>query len=372
MRPESFRILVAPAAFKGTLTAAQVAAAMTAGCRAALPGAVIKSIPLADGGAGTVACLVAAIGGVMHEVVVRGPVGASVSAVFGLSGDGREAFVETAAAAGLALLDGRAGNPLATSTYGVGQLVRAALRHGPERLIIGLGDSATNDGGAGLLQALGCQFLDVAGLELSSPLTGGGLALVHDVLATGLDSALEGCHVTAATDVDNPLLGAQGCARMYGPQKGAGPAAVERLEMGMARYADVLERRFMVDYRNRPGAGAAGGMGFGLMVVLRAERRSGIDLVLQRTGFRDLLRGVDLVLTGEGRVDAQTARGKVVAGVTAAARETGTRVIAVVGQAEPGMDAGELGLDRLVVLGGEPDPLHAAARVTLAVRRALA
>ena len=313
------RVVIAPDKFKGTLTAAEVAAAVAAG----LPtGTDVVQLPVADGGEGTAAAALAA-GAVARTVRVTGPTGAPVDAVLALLGD--TAVVELAAASGLAVLPGGVPAPRTATSAGTGELVRAALDAGCSRVVLGVGGSACTDGGAGLLTALGVRLTDADGADL--PPGGAALARLHAVDRAGLDPRLTGVEVVLATDVDNPLLGPTGAAAVYAPQKGAGPDDVAALETGLARWAAVLGGD-----PDLPGAGAAGGVGFGALVVLGAVRRPGIDVVLDLVGFDAALAGADLVVTGEGSLDDQTLHGKAPAGVAARARAAGVPVVAVAGR----------------------------------------
>lgn len=327
------RIVVAPQEYKGTLTAEEAAEAMAIGARRALPGAEIDVLPLADGGPGTVRAVVRAARGPdgrgeLRRTRVRGPLGEAVDAEWGLLSDGT-AVIEMAAAAGLVLVLEPDRDPRITTTYGVGELIRAALDAGSRRIIVGLGGSATNDGGAAMAQALGARLLDADGREL--PPGGAALARLERIDASGVDARLADCAVLGATDVRNPLVGAEGAAVVYAPQKGATPEVARELDAALRRYAEVIDRDLGVAVADAPGAGAAGGLGAGLIAFLRAEIRPGIDLVAEVVGLRERIRGADLVLTGEGRLDGQTRYGKTVAGVARLAKEEGVPVIAVPG-----------------------------------------
>ena len=317
------KILLAPDSFKGSLSAAEAAEAMAAGIRRAAPETQCVRLPLADGGEGTLEALVTATGGRRVPVTVTGPLGSPVEAAFGpLGPTGQTAVVEMAAAAGLLLVPPELRDPRRTTTYGVGELLKQAASSGARRLIVGLGGSATNDGGAGALQALGVQFFDAAGQLLPAPITGGDLGRLGQIDASGLRLPL--LPVVLASDVTNPLLGPTGATRIFGPQKGATEAAVDELEAGLTRLAACLPPGIA----ERPGAGAAGGLGAGLMAYLGAEMQSGIDLVLDTLGFDAHLEDADWVWTGEGRIDAQTLDGKAISGVLRRARARGVPVLA--------------------------------------------
>jgi glycerate 2-kinase len=320
-------VVIAPDKFKGTLSAREVAAHVAAGLAAARPGTETVAIPVADGGDGTVDAAVAA-GYRRVELGVRGPVGRSVTAAFGLL-DG-SAVIEVAQACGLALLPDDELAPLTATTRGVGELLTAAVRMGAKKVVLGLGGTATTDGGAGLVQALGARLLG----DDDRDLPGGGGALTR---LAQLDQArlrdLSGVELLLASDVDNPLLGPKGAAAVYGPQKGASPEDVAVLEAGLAKWADVCEAALGRTARDLPGAGAAGGLGFAAQLFLGARMRPGIELLLEMTAFADHLDGARLVITGEGSLDAQSLHGKAPVGVAraAAAHDPAAPVIAVSG-----------------------------------------
>ncbi|MFE0027459.1 glycerate kinase [Amycolatopsis sp. NPDC059021] len=316
-------VLVAPDKFKGSLTATEVADAVAAGIGSVVPGVPVRTLPVADGGDGTVAAAVAA-GFRRVDVPARGPTGQRITASFALSGD--TAVVELAEASGLHRLPGDVPAPLTASSAGTGDLIAAAIRSGARRIVLGVGGSACTDGGAGLLTALGARLLDSSGAELSP----GGAALreLHRLELSDLDPALSEVDIELASDVDNPLLGPHGAAAVYGPQKGAGPAAIRVLEDGLRRWAEVAGPADAA----RPGAGAAGGVGFAALAVLHARRRPGIELLTELLGFDDALRDARLVVTGEGSLDEQTLRGKAPAGVAAKARKAAVPVVAVAGR----------------------------------------
>ncbi len=323
------RILVAPDSFKGSLTAAEAAAAMGRGVRAALPGAAVYPLPMADGGEGTVDALVAATGGERLTSLVRGPLGDQVSANWGLLGDGETAVIEMAAASGLLLVPPERRDPRVTSTYGTGELLLHALDRGARRIIIGIGGSATNDGGAGMLQALGARLLAADGSEL--PPGGAALLALDRIELSGLNPRLTQAELLVACDVTNPLTGPQGASAVYGPQKGATPEMVALLDRALTRWADLMAAQTGRDVRDLPGAGAAGGLGAGLIGFLAATIRPGIDLVGEAAGLDRLLAQVDLVLTGEGRTDGQTLSGKVPLGVARRAAAQGVPVVVISG-----------------------------------------
>ena len=368
------RIIVAPDSFKGSLTAREAARAMARGIRQVFPEAEVIEIPIADGGEGTVEALVAATGGVLRQTTVRGPLGEPVDAAWGVLGDGRTAVIEMAAASGLTRVSAGRRDPRITSTFGTGELVRAALEAGLRRIILGIGGSATNDGGAGLARALGARFLDADGLDL--PEGGAALAWLARIDLSGLDPRLSGTEILVACDVDNPLCGPRGASAIYGPQKGATPEMVAELDAALGVFAGVAARATGRDIALRPGAGAAGGLGAGLLFFTPARLRPGVAIVLEATGFEALAQGADLVITGEGRTDAQTAMGKAPVGVAAAAKRQGVPVICLSGGLGEGAnDVLAHGIDALATTVPRPMTLEAcmgqgAALVEAAAARA--
>jgi glycerate kinase len=321
------RVVVAPDKFKGSLTGAQVAARVAAGVARAAPGAEVVEVPVADGGDGT---LEAAVEAGYRRVPVRaeGPTGEPVETAYA-ERDG-VAVVELADVSGLGRLPGGRLAARTASSYGTGQVIRAALDAGCRRVVLGIGGSAGTDGGAGLVQALGGRLADAHGGEVGRG--GAALAAVRSLDLAGLHPALGTAQVVVASDVDNPLLGPRGAAAVYGPQKGASPADVAELDANLARWADAVRRATGRDEAATPGAGAAGGVGFAALAVLGATLAPGIDLVLDLVGFRAALPGARLVITGEGSLDGQTLHGKAPAGVAAAARAAGIPVVAVAGR----------------------------------------
>jgi len=334
--PESGRrVIVAPQSFKGSADAVAVASAIARGVRRAWPDAVVEEMPLADGGEGTVRALVRATKGALRVARVHDPLGREIDAEWGVLGDGVTAVVEMAAASGLPLLDVKERDPRIASTRGTGELILAAAMSGPHRIVIGIGGSATNDGGAGMARAFGYQFFDREGNDLPE----GGAALARLARIDGqTDPRLIRPAVEVACDVRNPLLGPEGASAIYGPQKGATPEIVRELDAALARYADVVETFVGRSIRDVPGAGAAGGLGAGLLAFLDARLVSGADLVLGAVRFAERLRDADLVITGEGRIDRQSGYGKLTGAVTMAARRAGIPVLAVAGGLGEGHD----------------------------------
>ena len=327
--PTQGHVVVAPDKFKGTLEGAEVAARIAAGIRRAAPGTEVRELPVADGGEGTLAAALAA-GFVRVPVKVAGPTGLPVDAAIAVRGD--TAVVELAQSSGLARLPGGRTAPLAAGSYGVGQLIGRAVGLGAKRIVLGLGGSACTDGGAGMVQALGVGLYDAEGAEL--PPGGAALRRLARIDLGPLADTLTGVDVVVACDVDNPLLGPRGATAVYGPQKGADGEDQLILEDGLTRFADVVGAVSGRDFRNAPGAGAAGGVGFAALALLGATMRPGIELMLELLGFDEAVRGARLVVTGEGCLDAQTLHGKAPAGVAAAATRAGVRVAAVAGRLE--------------------------------------
>ncbi|WP_395365267.1 glycerate kinase [Streptomyces sp. YH02] len=353
-------VLVAADKFKGSLTAVQVAERVTAGLRRVIPELTVETLPVADGGDGTVAAAVAA-GFERREVRVTGPLGEPVTAAFALRDT--TAVVEMAEASGLQLLPAGVFAPLTATTYGSGELLRAALDAGATTVVFGVGGSATTDGGAGMLAALGARFLDASG----APVGPGGAALADLATAdlTGLDPRFASVDLILASDVDNPLTGPKGAPAVYGPQKGATPEDVRTLDAALAHFATVLEKAIgpkAAEAALAPGAGGAGGIGYGAL-ILGASFRPGIELMLEVLGFAPALERATLVITGEGSLDEQTLHGKAPAGVAAAARAAGKEVVAVCGRlALPPEALGAAGIRRAYPLAAlEPDPATSMA-----------
>ena len=329
------KILLVPDSFKGTLSSRQVCQVMAGQLRRFFPQAQVKSIPVADGGEGSVEAFLAAAGGERRTRTVTGPFGEPVEAFYGILGDGRTAVIEMAACAGLPLAEGRL-NPERATTYGVGELLLAAKEAGCTKAILGLGGSCTNDGGAGAAAALGAKFTRADGTAFIP--TGGTLGEIAALDVSPVAQALQGMELTAMCDIDNPLYGDAGAAAVFAPQKGADAAMVARLDAGLRHLGQVSARCLGRDFSHLPGAGAAGGLGFGMAAFCGAQLRMGIDAVLDTVGFDSLLPGTDVVFTGEGKIDSQSARGKVVSGVAARCRKAGVPVVAVVGQIGQGFE----------------------------------
>jgi glycerate 2-kinase len=334
------RILIAPDKFRGTLTARQAAEAIATGWRRSRPDDELDLAPMADGGEGTMTALVDALRGQVVPVMASGPRGDPIEASIGVaeSTNGRLGIVESAAASGLAVLSPTRRDPLRTTTRGTGELIRAALDRAPRRLIVGLGGTATNDGGAGMAQALGVRLTDADGRELDPG--GAALARLARIDATGLDPRVRGLVCVAASDVDNPLTGPNGATAVYGMQKGLSPDDIWPLDRALGHLAAIVERDLGVDLRDEPGAGAAGGLGFGLMAFLGARLRPGVEAVSEALGLPSRMAEAGLAITGEGSLDEQSMRGKVPTGILRLARELSVPAIVVCGRATPGLPLG--------------------------------
>lgn len=338
------KIVIAPDSYKESLSAMEVATQIEAGFREIYPDAEYVKLPVADGGEGTVDAMIDATAGQKLCKTVAGPLGTPVEACFGLLGTGHCAVIEMAAASGLECIAIADRNPMVTTTFGTGELILAALDAGVMDFIIGLGGSATNDGGVGMLQALGARFLDKAGESLK--LGGAALAELEYIDLTHLDSRLAQCRFTVACDVTNPLTGAQGASAIFGPQKGATPEMVSLLDANLKHYAEVIRRQFGKDVELAAGAGAAGGLGAAFLAFLHAELRPGIEIVTEAVGLESALKDADLVITGEGRIDSQSIKGKVPVGVAKLAKRYQKPVIGIAGSLSADVDVVyEHGLD---------------------------
>ena len=325
------KIILAPDSFKGNLTSLQVAAALEKGVKRVLPRALCIKVPMADGGEGTVQSLIDATGGKFIRKRVTGPAGNPVSARYGMLADGETAVIEMAEASGLPLVSGKEMNPLKTTTYGTGELILDAARRGAKTIILGIGGSATNDGGVGMAQALGVVFINKHGKEITESGAGGMLAKIATINKKGIDPLIRKTKIIVASDVNNPLCGKKGASNVFGPQKGATPAMVKTLDENLKHLGKVIKTSLKKDVVNLKGAGAAGGLGAGLVAFANAKMKSGIDIVIEATDFVQHLKNADLVITGEGRVDFQTAFGKTPSGVAKAARKQGVQTVAIGG-----------------------------------------
>lgn len=323
------KIVIAPDSYKESLSAMAVANEIEAGFREIFPDAEYRKVPVADGGEGTVQAMIDASGGRLVELRVRGPLGEPVAAFYGMMGDERTAVIEMAAASGLELVPPALRDPMRTTSFGTGELIRDALDAGARRFVLGIGGSATNDGGAGMLQALGGRLLDRAGDDLAPG--GGALAALDRIDLSRLDTRIKDCVFEVACDVSNPLVGPQGASHIFGPQKGATAAMVEQLDAGLRHYADVIARDLGRQVAEVPGAGAGGGIGAAMLVFLGGRLRPGSEIVTDAVGLDAAVADADLVVTGEGRIDSQSVHGKTPVGVARVARRHGRPVIAIAG-----------------------------------------
>ena len=357
------KIVIAPQEFKGSLTAIEIARAIEVGVLRAIPDAATVLAPVADGGDGTLQALVDSSSGRIESATVTGPLGEEVVAEWGALGDGKTAVIEMARSSGLALVDLDARDPRRATTRGVGELIAAALNADQTSFIIGIGGSATNDGGAGMMQALGASLLDSNGRELGPG--GAALAKLDRIDVSNLDERVRSADVVVACDVNNPLCGPTGASAVFGPQKGATPEIVAELDAALGHFADIMERDLGADVRDRAGAGAAGGLGAGLMALLDAELRAGVDIVLDAVGLEHQLDGADLVITGEGQIDASTVFNKAPVGVARLASQRGIPVIALSGSLGDGYEGvHELGIDAVFTLVDRPMTLDEALEDT--------
>ncbi len=368
-------IVIAPQALKGSLTAAEAGQAIAKGVRGVYPEAEIDIVPIADGGEGTVQALVDATGGKLIPQTVTGPLGEPVTAFFGLLGDGQTAILEMASCAGLPLVPPTLRNLRLTTTYGVGELIRSASDYGCRHFILGIGGSATNDGGAGMAQALGARLTTIEGKEISYG--GAALATLAHIATETMDPRLQDCTFEVACDVINPLCGPMGASAVYGPQKGATPEMVVELDAALAHYAQIIEQDLNVKVAEIPGAGAAGGLGAGLLAFLQGTLRPGAEIVLESVRLAERIHTADLIITAEGQLDVQTGYGKSVGAVAKLAKRYGLPVLALAGSlGENYQSVYSLGVDAVAVL--PPGPIsstyameHAAALAADATDRAL-
>jgi glycerate 2-kinase len=323
------KIVIAPDSYKESLSALEVATQIELGFREIFPQAQYLKVPMADGGEGTVQAMAEATHGRIINADVTGPLGESVKGFYALTGDGRMAMIEMAAASGLALVAREQRNPAITTSYGTGELIKAALDAGARHLILGIGGSATNDGGAGMLQALGVQLLDASGQAIGPG--GAPLANLARIDVSGMDVRLAACTIEVACDVDNPLTGPRGASAIFGPQKGATPEMVQQLDANLKHFAQIIQRDLGVDVDQVAGAGAAGGMGAAMMAFFKGQLRPGCEIIAKAVGLDAAVQGASLVITGEGRIDQQTIFGKTPFGVATVARQQGVPVIGIAG-----------------------------------------
>jgi glycerate kinase len=325
------KIVIAPDSFKGSLTSNEAALAIEKGILQVLPGCTIIKIPMADGGEGTLDALVTATDGNYTEVETSDPIGRPIKSKYGILGDKKTAIIEMAEASGLLLLKTEERNPLKTTTYGTGQLIKDALDKGYRNFIIAIGGSATNDGGAGMAQALGVKFFNANKQEIADKMCGGNLNKVSSFDLNSIHSAISQSQITIASDVKNPLLGPNGCTYVFSKQKGANSEMIDVLEKNIDHFYSLLEKTTTKVVRDIPGAGAAGGLGAGLLFFLNAQIQSGIEMVMNASKFEEQIKDADLVITGEGKIDNQTAFGKTIAGIAAIAKKQQIPVIAFAG-----------------------------------------
>ena len=323
------KIVIAPDSFKESLTALEVANAIEVGFKQIYPDAEYVKVPMADGGEGSVQSLVDATHGELIEVNVTAPLGNQVMGFLGISGDKQTAFIEMAAASGLHLVPPEARNPLKTTSYGTGELIKKALDLGVKKILLGIGGSATNDGGVGMLQALGMSFLDAQGQEIQWG--GGALAQIETISTDKIDPRLSQIVLEVACDVNNPLCGSMGASAVFGPQKGATPSMVVELDNGLAHFARKVEELLGIRILDKAGAGAAGGMGGGLLLLPNVQLKAGVQIIIEATKLAEHIKDADLVITGEGRMDAQSIAGKTPVGVARTAKQFAKPVIAIVG-----------------------------------------
>ncbi|MEW9094220.1 MAG: glycerate kinase [Clostridiaceae bacterium] len=330
------KVVIAPDSFKESMTAKEAGESIKRGIKKVFEDSECIVVPMGDGGEGTLQSLVDATSGELVYLDVLGPLGKKTKAYYGISGDGERAFIEMAVASGLQLVPRNERNPLITTTYGTGELIKAALDKGVKSILVCIGGSATNDGGAGMIQALGARLLDSEGKEIG--FGGGELHKIKNIDLSSLDKRIENISIEVACDVNNPLLGERGASRIFGPQKGADKETVEILEENMTHYAKVIEEELGIKVDGIPGGGAAGGLGMALMAFLKGKLSPGIDLVIQYTGLEDKIKGAELVITGEGSIDSQTNYGKTPVGVSKVAKKYGIPVIAFAGRIGDGIE----------------------------------
>lgn len=342
------KIVIAPDSFKGSLTAKQAAEAIHTGLQRVFPNADYEIVPMADGGEGTVQSLVDATQGTFKHADVLNPLGQTVSAEYGLLGDQRTAVIEMAAASGIQFINDATKNPLVTTTYGTGQLMLDAMHHGAQEIVIGIGGSATTDGGQGMAEALGVKFLNAAGEPIKRG--GGGLAELASIDVSAVDPLVAQTKIRIASDVTNPLVGPKGSAAVFGPQKGATPEMVPVLDANLAHYAAVIKKTLGKDLADYPGAGAAGGLGAGLLAFTQSQMEKGVEIVVRETHLKERAMGADLAFTGEGAIDFQTQYGKTPMGTAQAVKAASphAKVIGVAGNVGEGIDQlYDLGIDAI-------------------------
>lgn len=355
------KIVIAPQAFKGSISALDAATAISEGIRRVVPDAETVIVPVADGGDGTLETLIEGSGGQIHKIDVTGPLGENRPAEWGAMGDGLTAVIEMARTSGLALVPEDKRNPLVTTTFGLGETIQHAVDEGYRRFIIGIGGSATNDAGAGMAQALGIRLLD----ESDNDLNFGGAALsdLKRIDMAGLDKVVGECEFLVACDVNNPLTGPTGASGIYGPQKGATPAMIEELDAALSHFAEVVKRDIGMEISDVPGSGAAGGLGGGLIAFVGGQLRAGVDIVLDAVGLDAYLTGCDLVIAGEGSMDHSTIYNKAPVGVAERAKRLGIPVVGISGSLGSGyQDVHRYGIDAVTSITSGPMTLDQASR----------
>lgn len=351
------KIVVASDSFKGSLSSTEVATAAARGIKSVYPDCEAVAVSVADGGEGTVVAVVEALGGKIVTATVNDPLGRPILACYGVVG--KMAVIEIAAASGLTLLTDEERNPWLTSTYGTGEIIMDAVKRGCRDFLVGVGGSATNDACMGMLQALGFRFYDIDDQEIIDG-CGGRLQDVARIDDTGVMDAVRQCRFTVACDVDTPFCGSEGAAYVFAPQKGADMEMVARLDSGMVSFAEVIEKTYGIDVTSMAGAGAAGGMGGGFYAFLNATLKRGVDMVLDAIDFDSIIRGADLVITGEGKIDYQTVKGKTAAGVLARAKAQDIPVVAIAGRVEMCDSVAQMGFAGVYAIWEEEMPLEVA------------
>ena len=341
------KFVLAPDSFKESLTAKEVADAMEVGIKKIFKDAECVKVPMADGGEGTVQSLVDATDGKIYEVVVTGPLGNKVNAKYGILGDGQTAVIEMAEASGIHYVKKEDRNPLITTTFGTGELIKSALDKGVKKIIIGIGGSATNDGGAGMLQALGAKLLDKDNKEI--PFGGGGLSELVKINLDDFDKRIKEVEIEVACDVSNTLTGKEGASAVFGPQKGATEEFIKILDENLHHYADIVNKTIGKDMENQKGSGAAGGLGFALLAFCDGKLNRGIDIVIKYADLSEKMKGASYVITGEGSIDSQTKFGKTPFGVSQVAKQYDIPVIGIAGNVGEGIDElYDLGFDSIL------------------------
>jgi glycerate kinase len=354
------KILIAPDKFKGSLSAFEVADNIEKGILKVFPKAIVVKVPMADGGEGTVESLVDATGGKIIKTNVKDPLFRDIESFYGILGDGKTAVIEMAAASGLYLLKDYERNPMITTTYGTGQLIKDALDRGCRRFIIAIGGSATNDGGAGMATVLGVKFYDKDGREIG--LGGGELSKIYSIDTSNLDERLKECEFIVACDVANPLIGENGASRVYGPQKGATKEMVEVLDKNLEHYGKLLEKYFNKKIIDVPGSGAAGGLGAGLMAFLNAQLKNGIEIIIETLKLEEKIKEADIVISGEGKIDFQTAFGKTISGIAKLCKKHNKPLIVIAGTVEDIENLYEIGVSSIFSIVEKPMSLEDAIK----------